>query len=138
LDGVNQLNALRGQTAARQEIFVGIGIDLNGNSYGPAMRHGRWKLIENGGGPSTIPENTSEYYLFDLSVDRQEIYNLADEKPVLLDLMKHKLKWYKKQLVPIPQEDPNCPFDGLVNTSIGLTWMPWCHNDKAKDLVVYW
>ena len=137
LDGVDQLAALQQKRAARQELFIGIGIDLDGSYYGPALRYGRWKIIENGGGPSLIPENTSQYYLFDILADRTEVNNLAEEKPFVLDWMKQKLKDYKSEMVPIPPEDPDCPFDGLVNTSLGLTWIPWC-TDDPKEVVMYW
>ena len=160
LDGVNQLGALQGIEAARNEVFVGIGIDLDWTVYGPAIRHDRWKLIEKSGGPSAINDNNTDtnndngrdtgkstssdasspstnYLLFDLSVDREEAHNVADKHPEILQLMKDKLEGYKKEMVPIPSEDPDCPFHGLVNTTIGKTWVPWCP-DEATELLVYW
>jgi arylsulfatase A-like enzyme len=50
IDGVNQLQALRGNETARKEVFVGYGFDQN-DWYGPAIRVGHWKLIEGSGGP---------------------------------------------------------------------------------------
>jgi hypothetical protein len=64
----------------------------------------------------------SSYLLFDLESDPLEEVNLVDQYPDVLKDMMYKLQLYQQSFVP-PQvnDDSNCPFTGLVNTSMGPT-----------------
>jgi arylsulfatase B len=156
LDGVSQLLGLQhgGTTRqttttttagpfppARRELFVGYahtnGHDANdGGWYGPAIRYGRWKLIQGlSGGPDDFdrnPEatltpahggNGTSYLLFDLTVDKEELQNLALFYPQVVQQLAEKLRYYQRTYVPPqPNNDLACPFPGLVNTTVGPTW----------------
>ena len=142
----------------REEVYVGYayypwtntGKDT-GVWFGPAIRYMDWKLIQGRSGgpedPNNIPSGanaplpggntTYTYLLYDLSKDLGETVNIADENPVILQLLQSKLRDYQKTYVaPQAEVDPSCPFPGLANHSVfKKVWMPWC--DGAKEVVVY-
>jgi arylsulfatase A-like enzyme len=167
LDGVDQLDGLLGlmyddssstvttmtspSRPIRQEVFVGYAA-LDGNWYGPAVRYGKYKLLQGlaGGGPENrhyIPPgpnqpappggdgNTTTYYrLYDVHVDPHETVDLALTSPVLVDILQAKLREYQKTYVPPIVPDLECGrFAGLVeHIHYGRVWTPWC-----EKLVVY-
>jgi arylsulfatase A-like enzyme len=139
IDGKSQLTGLKQNIAIRDHVFVGYayaGYSTN-QWYGPAIRHGQWKLIQ---GTSAGPDeydiaphgseqplpggaDNSTYLLYDLALDGGERHNVADRYPAIVHFLKSKLKEYQQSYVPPqPNTDKNCPFMGYVNTSIGPTW----------------
>jgi len=176
LDGVSHLDALRlvgnihGKKSTRQkpreEVFVGYSYFRRDGDhwYGPAIRYLNWKLIQGSSGgpenPNNIPNGTGtpavggdrsvSYALYDLSKDASETHNVAQDYPIILQLMQSKLREYQKGFVPPrPHTDPDCPFPGLRNSSrFGKVWNPWCDGgsknvacvpwcEGAKEIVVY-
>lgn len=167
LDGVSHLDALRTYKSSgpglststdkppREEVFVGysyLSWPNGGNWYGPAIRYRQWKLIQGGTGgpedPNNVPNGTkfpaqignssSVYSLYDLSIDPSEQWDVAQENPVVLQMMQKKLRTYREHYVPPqPEHDPiNCPFHGLNSTPpFGKVWTPWCNG--AREVVVY-
>ena len=144
LDGRSQLESMKdkGRIATRQELFIGYSLaDTTNQWYGPAIRYENWKIVQ---GTSAGPDaddprpkgsktplpggalNTS-YLLFDLETDPLEETNLADFYPDVVQSLIYRLREYQKSYVP-PQanDDSSCPFTGLVNTSVGLTWYEQC------------
>jgi arylsulfatase A-like enzyme len=140
------------QRPIRQEVFVGYAA-LDGNWYGPAMRYGNYKLLQGaaGGGPEDrhrIPpgpdrpappgggdSNTTTYYrLYNVHVDPYETVDLALTYPLLVDILRAKLREYQKSYVPPILPDLECGrFAGLVeHMHYGRVWTPWC-----EKLVVY-
>jgi len=75
--------------------------------------------------------NKTRYLLFDLEKDPSEENDISELYPEVLTKMIYKLKLYRKSFVyPQINDDSQCPFTGLVNTTIaGPAWIPWC-----KDL----
>lgn len=139
LDGKSQLAGLKNDTAIRDHVFVGYAYAAYATNqwYGPAIRHGRWKMIQGASaGPDeyNISPNGSKqplpggadnctYMLYDLELDAREQQNIADQHPAIVHFLKGKLKEYQKSFVPPqPDKDEECPFPGFVNTSIGPTW----------------
>jgi hypothetical protein len=140
LDGVSQVQGLQDNLTARHELFVGY-VDVHSQHYqwfGPSLRHLNWKIVQGGyyAGPdenNPTPKGTqypipgglvnSAYLLFDLESDPLEEVNLVDQYPDVLKDMMYKLQLYQQSYVP-PQvnDNSNCPFTGLVNTSMGPTW----------------
>lgn len=159
LDGVNHWEALlaHGRRSVdcspppREEVFVGYAT-YGGTWYGPAVRYQNWKLLQ---GQSGGPENQDDlppgphsparggaaeddYRLYNLDTDPGERHDVSEEHPVLVQILRQKLREYQRTYVPpIESYDPDCgPFrgiQGITNTSeFGLTWAPWC-----TKLVVY-
>jgi arylsulfatase A-like enzyme len=155
LDGVNQLKGLQGETdrpPPREEVFVGYAAlgTANGNKwYGPAIRYKSWKLIQGvSGGPETPDDDPDapstpakggipgKYLLYYLGSDPNEKQDVSSRYPMIVRMLRWKLKKYQRSYVPPIDNDPSCPFPGLRNTStFGPTWMPWC--DGASEVVVY-
>ena len=161
LDGVNHLEALQYDDTnqqhgphikpPREEVFVGYSyVQWDGGQwYGPSIRHQNWKLIQGkSGGPedSIIFANgtrspavggnvSATYALYDLDLDPEEQHDVSDKYPVILQLLQSKLRAYQRHYVgPPPDEDPNCPFPGLLNHSkFGKVWNPWCGGDQSSD-----
>jgi arylsulfatase A-like enzyme len=139
IDGKSQLTGLKQNIATRDHVFVGYAYAAYSTNqwYGPAIRHGKWKLIQ---GTSAGPDeydiephgseqplpggaDNSTYLLYDLALDGGEQHNVADRYPAIVHFLKSKLKEYQQSYVPPqPNNDKNCPFTGYVNTSIGPTW----------------
>jgi arylsulfatase B len=151
LDGVNQLGSLQGKGTVkppREEVFVGYAA-FSHKWFGPAIRYQNWKLIQGAtGGPQAVDDRPigtdtpakggipGEYLLYDLSVDREEQFDVAAEYPLMVDIMRAKLQEYQKNYVPPIEEDATCPFTGVVNTTdFGPAFMPWCAG--ASQVVVY-
>ena len=141
LDGVSQLSGLKGpinHPPARQEVFVGYAQAEYGLWYGPSLRHGQWKIIQGNsggrawlwqkpGGGTTEPmqggiQNTT-YLLYDLSMNREESQNVADQHPEIVNWLRGRLQFYSQTFVP-PQanNDHSCPLTGFENSSIGPAW----------------
>jgi arylsulfatase A-like enzyme len=146
LDGISQANALRYNTPAREELFGGYAQCWPRNDdprehhywWGPSLRVRNWKIIQ---GQSAGPDETNpfpmgdvsiqppgeslqqQYLLFDLIKDPQEENNVADLYPDILKDMIYKLKLYRQSFVyPQRNDDSDCHFTGLVNTTVGPTW----------------
>lgn len=138
LDGVNQLSTLQGRgKPARTELFVGYGVDLMGIWSGPAIRFKQWKLLEEGyrGPPDRHHNITAKYHLYDIDRDSSEDFDIAPSRPQLVSWLKAKLDHYKSTMIPLPKDNPTCPWH-LTNTSaFGPAWIPWC--DGASMVVVY-
>lgn len=67
-------------------------------------------------------QENETYLLFDLENDPNEQHNVASQFPEIVQSLVEKLKEYQKTYLPPQPEDPNCPFTGFVNTSMGPTW----------------
>ena len=114
--------------------------------WGPSLRHLNWKLVQ---GTSAGPDaknplppgskdisppgdkfndkfnnSTNDYLLFDLDHDPGEENDLSTAYPEILQKMIYRLKLYRKYFVyPQVNDDSNCPFPGLVNTTtVGPAW----------------
>ncbi len=143
LDGVSQSEALAGgEEPARTELFGGYAFWKSDNPskhwwWGPSIRHLKWKLIQGtSGGPDAqnpMPDGTTEIYppgtntdylLFDLDRDPEEETDLSKDYPEILEKMIYRLKLYQEYFVyPQINDDSQCPFPGLVNTTIvGPAW----------------
>jgi hypothetical protein len=68
--------------------------------------------------------NKTKYLLFDLEKDPSEENDISELYPEVLTKMIYKLKLYRKSFVyPQINDDSQCPFTGLVNTTIaGPAW----------------
>ena len=66
----------------------------------------------------------TKYLLFDLEKDPSEENDISELYPEVLTKMIYKLKLYRKSFVyPQINDDSQCPFTGLVNTTIaGPAW----------------
>lgn len=144
LDGVDHLSSLQGHSTEppREDIFVGYSrsYPISTGWYGPAIRYQNWKLIQGkSGGPESSTDSPlgtptpaeggipGTYLLFDLSKDPNEEHDVASEHPAVLQALRAKLQEYQKSYTPPIEDDPNCPFPGLQNTSeFGPSWIPWC------------
>ena len=162
LDGVNQWQALTDSTSIppRTELFIGYsyfdGGVTNHKWYGPAVRSGRWKLIQGlSGGPeqqsaanmtpgtrTPAPGGSLEapYLLYDLEKDPMEQHNVALDHPDIVEQLRTLLQEYQATYVPPQPLNPHCPFPGwnsdiLNNSRFGPTWRPWCSN--SSKIVVY-
>lgn len=162
LDGVSQLKALCGGRPARTEIYYGV-TDSTVGVHGPAIRIGKWKLINGTGGvPGGWPRpgNTSfannialdddddddddkVYRLFDLETDPEERHNVAHEHKDLVDSMFARLQWYRDSAVPQQRSDETCPRcvigslmagDCFVEDArVGMAWQPWCQDANISS-----
>mmetsp|Transcript_24194 Transcript_24194/g.67082 ORF Transcript_24194/g.67082 Transcript_24194/m.67082 type:complete len:550 (-) Transcript_24194:536-2185(-) len=155
LDGVSHLEHLQQQgkhnashPPPRQELFVGYA-EYENQWYGPAIRWNNFKLLQgNGGGPEnsqTVPNGTcapaqggdenATYLLFNLESDPEERYDVSEQFPLVVEVLRRKLQIYQETFVPpMTQNDPSCPFSGHPATpDFGPTWMPWC--DNASEIV---
>jgi arylsulfatase B len=125
----------------------------NPSWWGPSLRHLNWKIVQGeSGGPDAnemfppgtkqiqLPggdedelynrksnsnsNNKTKYLLFDLEKDPSEENDISDLYPEVLTKMIYKLKLYRKSFVyPQINDDSQCPFTGLVNTTIaGPAW----------------
>ena len=154
LDGISQVDALAGNNdglPARTELFGGYAQCEDNfptqysNWWGPAIRHLNWKLVqgESAGADANTrwppgshiiqppgDNATSKYLLFDLEKDPREEHDLSELYPDVLQKMIYKLKLYRKSFVyPQINDDSNCPFTGLVNTTaVGPAWCVWIYN----------
>ncbi len=80
MDGVSLLPALKGQTIARSKPLF---FQYN---KGSAIRDGQWKLVR----------DSSTWELYDMVADRNEMHNLATERPELVKQMDAAwLAWWK-------------------------------------------
>ena len=140
IDGKSQLRGLRYDMAVREHVLVGYAYGQKYGTkgwYGPAIRYGRWKLIQGkSGGPDQydikprgsrkpLPAgvNDSSYVLYDLETDIGEVNNVASLHPDVVEFLRQKLKEYHEEVVPPqPDEDPSCPWTGTVKTTVGPTW----------------
>lgn len=143
LDGVDQLDGILGKirTHTREEAFIGYAA-FEGNWYGPALRWKNWKLIQGStGGPDSqhiTPPGTaypasggdieSTFLLFDVVRDPHETTNLASVHPLLVEILRGKLKQYQETFVPPIEPNFECgQFDGIKrHPHFGPTWTPWC------------
>ncbi|OEU20326.1 putative N-acetylgalactosamine-4-sulfatase [Fragilariopsis cylindrus CCMP1102] len=161
LDGVSQVGALSDSSnsdglPARTELFGGYAQCLSDPSknpswWGPSLRHLNWKIVQGeSGGPDaneTFPPGTKQihnnlttinktkYLLFDLEKDPSEENDISELHPEVLTKMIYKLKLYRKSFVyPQINDDSQCPFTGLVNTTVaGPAWyVLGMHNVVAK------
>jgi arylsulfatase A-like enzyme len=68
--------------------------------------------------------NKTKYLLFDLEKDPSEENDISELYPEVLTKMIYKLKLYRKSFVyPQINDDSQCPFTGLINTTIaGPAW----------------
>ena len=154
LDGISQVDALAGNNdglPARTELFGGYAQCEDNfpkqysNWWGPAIRHLNWKLVqgESAGADANTrwppgshiiqppgDNATSKYLLFDLEKDPREEHDLSELYPDVLQKMIYKLKLYRKSFVyPQINDDSNCPFTGLVNTTaVGPAWCVRIYN----------
>ena len=144
LDGKSQLQGLRYGYSTRDEIHLGYAHVFGSDSwFGPGIRFQNWKLIQgssssgcSGGGPDQFDTNptgsndplpgglsNSTYWLFDLETDPLEETNLVDQYPSVAEDLICKLRQYQQGCVPFQSnDDSECPFTGVVNTSVGPTW----------------
>ena len=152
LDGVSQLEGFRQRSGdvdndyppARHEVYIGHVIVSPGSGFettkwwGPAIRYGKWKLIqgEYGGGPDALNPrppgssypipggNGTIYQLYDLTTDKGEQQDVAKYYPRIVSKLVEKLRYYQRSFVsPQTNDDTSCPFTGLENvTGIGPTW----------------
>jgi arylsulfatase A-like enzyme len=150
LDGVDQLDSLRDvRISTRREIFVGYGIsdsdpsNVSGDGYaqrwtGRAIRWKGYKLLQSnwhwGRGPSQNLTN-AKYALFNLNEDPSETTDIAKANPMLAQILRKKLLLYADELVPIPSDNPRCPWHFTNTSPFAPTWIPWC--EGAKQVVVY-
>jgi arylsulfatase A-like enzyme len=154
LDGVSHLEALICPGCAsppREELYIGYA-NYENRWYGPAVRHGRWKLVQGrSGGPDAHDDypagddapapggsidRNSTYILFDLVEDIGEKRDVAHLYPEIVSFLQSRLREYQLSFVPPISEDSLCPFPGLVNTTLfGPVWMPWCRG--SSEVVVY-
>lgn len=153
LDGVSQLRSLTGGAPSRSEIYYGVSDQQVGN-FGPAIRVGRWKLVEGRCGPakssgwdpswSSAARNKPtelyemdvghdagsavKYQLFDLEDDPEERSNVASKFPHWVEELKQRIEWYKAGAVPQAQSDDSCTAVGqfMQHPVVGQTWQPWC------------
>lgn len=148
LDGVSQLRSLRGGAPARSEIYYGV-TDQQVGTYGPAIRVGRWKLVEGRCGPPRtggwhapwytqeheVSDNSSladkavdGYQLFDLEADPEERNNVATDFADWVQELKERLEWYKAGGVPQVEDGETCEASPkfLQHEVLGMTWEPWC------------
>jgi len=145
LDGVSQLGALNGKDAARTEVYYGI-TDSQVGIHGPALRMGKWKLIEGTGGlPGGWPRpgNSSEvhvdqseilkpkpptYLLFDLVADPHEREDVAANNKEVVNMLVDRINRYKATGVPQAANDPKCAPKppAAIDPRVGKVWEPWC------------
>ena len=139
LDGVSQLTRLRATLnahPARQEVYIGYAA-ANGLWYGPSVRHARWKLVQGasagpydpsipalGGSPQPLVGGmmNSTYLLFDLYNDPGENHNVAAVYPQITNWLMSRLQVYQQTYVYQANNDNACPFNGTINSSVGLAW----------------
>jgi hypothetical protein len=79
-----------------------------------------------------------DYLLFDIDHDPEEQYNIADDNPGVVEVLRQKLSEYQRSLVPPQDLDLTCSFPGLDHmntTKFGPTWRPWCSG--SSRVVVY-
>ena len=141
---------------ARRELYIGHVIMRDGSGihsttkwWGPAIRYGKWKLIQGkyGGGPDVSNPNppgtvypapggitNTTYQLYDVSTDKGEQVDLSMYYPRVVHMLVRKLQYYQRTFVtPQPNDDTSCPFTGLVNNSIvGPTWY-----EKEREKTMY-
>ena len=150
LDGISQAEALAsGDSPARTELFGGYAFWKDHSTHawwGPSLRHLNWKLVQGASaGPdaknplppgskdisppgekfnNSTNNSTNDYLLFDLDHDPGEENDLSTAYPEILQKMIYRLKLYRKYFVyPQVNDDSNCPFPGLVNTTtVGPAW----------------
>ena len=163
LDGVCHLKSLQTKMQAssppREELFVGYAeynpewgkkeqSPATAMWYGPAIRWKQWKLIQGqSGGPehsTIVPDGAhtpspggidgDAYLLFNLLSDPAESHDVSQDFPLIVEIMKSKLAVYQQSFVPPIAQDETCLFHGIVNTSFGPTWIPWC--DQASQIVL--
>jgi len=94
----------------------------------------------NNGTSNTTTSNSNnkkkDFLLFDLEKDPREENDISDIYPQMLEKMIYKLQLYRQSFVyPQINDDSQCPFTGLVNTtSAGPAWIPWC--DDLQETVL--
>jgi len=99
LDGVDISNLLAGNGDVKRDALVFY------DQYSPnAIRSGKWKLHVARGGKGTDRYQMPQ--LFDLSVDPEESYNVADLHPEIVHNLKEKLGQFHKGVC---DDNPKCP-----------------------------
>lgn len=124
VDGVNQLDTLRGGAEAREELFLGFSYDSKSqggvaDAY-TAVREGRWKLVRH-------PDRKT-YELFDLVNDPWENKDMSSGQQDQVDYLKKRMLAYENTFIEPMEAEEACSrvteYD--VTDWDQLAAVPWC------------
>jgi arylsulfatase A-like enzyme len=135
LDGVNQLDSLRGVgPVARDEIFLGYSVEGSHGSGGKgskhayaAMRKDNWKLLRKRNGVS--------YLLYDLLNDPRETTDVSKQNRRIVRKLKKRMFAYEANFTSPENEDMECKHNhSFSRTSWGQKlWEPWCETTRGPE-----
>lgn len=123
LDGVSQLDTLRGGVASRQVLFAGYSWDTTGSASSmnlAAIRYDKWKFVRD--------SNSRTYFLYDLTRDKGEANDVATEYAQKVETLKQLMEEYELNFLPPDVESMSqCGQPTFGQTSWNESaWEPWC------------